>query len=154
MRRPSLVAVSVLLALLATTGVASASGGFTENILNRILTSFGYHIGFTSSHIGISHTQLVNVEVRNNAGEEVLVAKRIEVGYSIWDYIRQTRAYGLTYITLVDPAITLVHHANGTYNVAPLKNGGGNKKSIPPFDMKIDVSGGSVALIDQFSAAP
>src|SRR5579884_1898296 len=100
MRRPTLIAVSLLWALLATTGVASARGGFTENILNRILSSYGYHIDFTGSHIGITHTQLVNVEVRNDAGEEVLVAKRIDVGYSIWDFIRKTRAYGLKYITV------------------------------------------------------
>ena len=155
MRRSGIVLAIVIVVLVATGVAALSSGGIAQPLLNRVLASYGYRIAFTRSHLGITHSQLTGVRVENDStGEPVLTAKSIDVGYSIPDLIRGKREFGLTFINVVDPHVTLIHHRDGTFNVKPLSMGKSSNKKAPPWNVRVDVSNGYVAMIDEFSAAP
>src|SRR5579875_1158141 len=155
MRRVGIVVTIVIVALLAAGAAVLSSGGITQPLLNRVLGSYGYHIAFERSHIGISHSSLSGVTIENSTSREpLLTAKTIDIGYSIPDLIRGTREFGLTYIDIVDPHVTLIHHRDGTYNVSSISFGQPSKKKAPPWNVRVDVSNGYVAMIDEFSAAP
>ncbi|MGH7662577.1 MAG: translocation/assembly module TamB domain-containing protein, partial [Vulcanimicrobiaceae bacterium] len=83
-----------------------------------------------------------------------LTAHKVVVGFSITYLIRGQREFGLTYINVVDQNVTLFHHRDGTFNVKSISMGKASKKKAPPWNVRVDISNGSVAMIDEFSAPP
>lgn len=154
MRRIAVVIVAFIAVLAAAAAVAIARGGVVDSIVARVAKPYGYNVAFAQSHIGLSRTDLSGVRVTNDAGEPVFSASKIEAGYSLWALVRGTRQFGLEYVDVVDPRVTLIHHRDGTFNVKPIHLASGGNKKPAPLDVRVNVSGGNVDLIDQYSAAP
>jgi hypothetical protein len=114
----------------------------------------GYSISSSDFRLGSNHGALVDVHI-TRGGEPVLDAHRIDVYYSLSDLLPGSKhRFGLTAIAIEHPQITIVHHQNGTYNVAV--PGGVNKPSQPsrpnavPLDFTVRIRDASVSLIDEY----
>lgn len=116
----------------------------------------GYHIETGDLRFGSDHGALLDVHITRN-GEPVLDARRIDVYYHLRDLLPgSTHRFGLLGITVDRPAVTIIHHQDGTYNVAIPSAGrsGPARPSAPyrpvPLDLTIRVRDASATLIDRY----
>ena len=112
----------------------------------------GYDLGAERTRASASSLSMAGIVVRNRAGEPVLTADRLDVAFSLRDLLpASTHRFGLRAVDLQRPHVTLIHHADGTYNVA-LPGGGGApaRPDNTPLDVRVRVRDGEVALIDRF----
>ncbi|HEX3551456.1 MAG TPA: hypothetical protein VHT53_13815, partial [Candidatus Elarobacter sp.] len=115
--------------------------------------AFGYGLSAQRTHASASSLSLAGVNVTNRAGEPVLAADRIDVEYSLRDLLPGSRhRFGLRAVDVERPRLTLIHHADGTYNVAlPGASGPPPRPDNTPIDVRVRVRDGVVALIDRFT---
>src|SRR5450755_1029244 len=147
-------AVFVLVAVAA--GVVVFRNGAALTVLRSVAHGFGYDV--TAGNLDVNAAEAIarDVRIRNAAGEPVLEATRIDVGYSLRDLLPGgKRLYGLTSIDVETPHLTVVHHRDGTYNItippSPSKSPAPN---AVPLDVRLHVTNGMADLVDQFVSAP
>lgn len=111
------------LALAAAAIVAIFHDAAVELALPGISTlATGYTIGVSGVRLGSGHGALTGVRV-TRGGQPVLAARRIDLYYALRDLLPgSSHRFGLRAVTIDRPRITLIHNANGSYNVA-LPNG-------------------------------
>ena len=132
-----------------------------HNTVTRVaVTTFsgiatGYSVQMRDLRYGGGHAAFVDVHVTRN-GEPVLDANRIDVYYSLRDLLPGSKhRFGLLSVTIDRPYITLIHHQNGTYNVAlpPSAAAGPAHRPHPnavPMAMTLRIRDGRARLIDQY----
>jgi autotransporter translocation and assembly factor TamB len=147
-------AVFILVAVAA--GVVVFRNGAALAVLRSVAHGFGYDV--TAGNLDVNAAEAIarDVRIRNAAGEPVLEATRIDVGYSLRDLLPGgKRLYGLTSLDVETPHLTLVHHRDGTYNITipptPSKSPAPN---AVPLDVRLRVTNGTADLVDQFVSAP
>jgi TamB, inner membrane protein subunit of TAM complex len=150
-RRRVLIAVSALVvAMIAVVVLAhDAVAGFG---LRAAVGALGYDLAAQRTRLTRTSLSMAGVDVRNHAGEPVLTADRLDVQFSLRDLLPgSSHRFGLRAVDLQRPHVTLIHHADGTYNVAlPGAGGAPARPDKTPFDVRVRVRDGEVALVDRF----
>ncbi len=76
------------------------------------------HLSFGHTHIGSDRAVFENVHVSSLGNEAIAWIPRLEVGYDLRDLLPGgRRLYGLKSVEADFPHVTIVRHADGTYNV-------------------------------------
>ena len=151
-RLGSAIAVVALLVV----ALAVAHHAITRFVVARSLSAaLGYDVRFNDLSLGWSHATFTGMHVTKN-GESLLDADRIDVDYALRDiFPGGTHRYGFAGVAIDHPVVTLVRHADGSYNF----NSGGSSASPPaatqaaaePLLFSARVRDGMIRLID---AAP
>ena len=149
-------ALAALVVTAVVVFVAVFHNGAARFALSNVVGLFtGYWVQVGDLRLGSDHGALVDVHV-TRGGDPVLDASRIDVYYNLRDLLPGSRhRFGLRAITIDRPQITIVHHGNGTYNIAiPKAVSGGERAPRGPnpvplaFDVR--VRNASIALIDDY----
>jgi autotransporter translocation and assembly factor TamB len=153
MRRRVVIAGATLCALLV---VAAAALGFHNAIASAIIRAVasgaGYNVQFGSLQVGFNAATALDTNVTNRAGEPVFSSRQIDVRYSIRYVLPGSgrRRFGIDALDIRRPTVTLIHHADGTYNVTLPSNAVSSKPDTTPVDLRFRVRDGSVVLLDRF----
>jgi autotransporter translocation and assembly factor TamB len=153
MRRRVVIAGATLCALLV---LAAAAFGFhnalAAAVIRAVAAGAGYSVQFGQLQVGFDAATAQDTNVTNRAGEPVFSARQIDVRYSIRYLLpgSQRRRFGIDALDIQRPTVTLIHHADGTYNVALPSNAVSSKPDTSPIDLRVRVRDGSVVLLDRF----
>jgi hypothetical protein len=150
-RRAFLITVLLVAALGAT--AFAARDALAAAAVRIAVSAFGYR--FAAAHVRITPSSLAVLApvVRTRAGEPVFEAQRLDVAFSLRDLLPGSRhRFGLTAVDVERPYVTLIHHADGTYNVALPSGGAPARPDTTPLDLRVRVRDGTVTLIDRFVA--
>ncbi|HET7814348.1 MAG TPA: translocation/assembly module TamB domain-containing protein [Candidatus Baltobacteraceae bacterium] len=142
----AVVVILVVLALFFRNAVVKASLGVAG-------LATGYSISAGEVRLGSRHGALVDVHI-SRGGEPVLDAGRVDIDYNPRDLLPGSRhRFGISTISIDAPHITLIHHKDGTYNVAVPAAGPPAPAGLPnptPIDIAIHVRNASATLIDTY----
>ncbi len=149
--RRALAIAAVVLVVLVGIGVA-AHDALAAFGVHRAVAALGYDLSESRLSLGRDSLSLVAPVIRNNAGEPVFAADRLDVRFSLRDLLPGSKArFGLRAVDLERPTLTLIHHADGTYNIAlPGTKGPPARPDTTPIDLRLRVRNGTIALIDRF----
>jgi autotransporter translocation and assembly factor TamB len=158
-RRPVLrslgfaAALVVIAAIVAVLAFRNATG---LAVVRSVAHGYGYAVAAGNLDLGSARAVARDVRVRTMAGEPVLEARRIDVGYSLRDLLPGgKRLFGLTSVDVEAPHITVIHHPDGSYNITvPPGPSNPPANNAPPLDVRLRIVDGSVDLLDRFVAAP
>ena len=144
------VVVAAVIAVVAFRNAAALAA------LRSVAHGYGYDVAAGRLDLGSAEAVAQDVDVRNAAGEPVLTARRIDVGYSLRDLLPGgKRLFGLTSVDIAAAHVTVIHHPDGSYNIRlPQTPATPPAKNQPPLDVRLRIADGSVDLIDRFVAAP
>jgi len=121
-------------------------------ILRGVASAAGYNVRFDRLQVGLDAASAMGVNVTNHAGEPVFDAGRIDVRYSIRNVLpgSDRRRFGISALDIRRPTLTLIHHADGSYNIALPAAPAGAKPDTSPIDLRLRIRDGSVVLLDRF----
>lgn len=150
-RRRTLIAAVIAVFALAASAFAAREALVTYGVRAAVGT-LGYQLDAQRIRLTTSSLEMLAPDVRNHAGEPVFRAARVDVGFSLRDLLPGSHhRFGLTAVDVQRPYLTLIHHADGTYNVAlPGVAGPPARPDATPIDLRARVRDGTVALIDRF----
>ncbi|MBV8750807.1 MAG: hypothetical protein JO103_13965, partial [Candidatus Eremiobacteraeota bacterium] len=148
-RRAVLIAASA--AILLVVALVAGHDAVAAFGLRTVAGVLGYDLAAQRVQLSSSSLAVVGLSVTNRAGEPVLTADRLDVAFSPRDLLPGgKRRFGLRAVDLQHPRLTLIHHADGTYNVAIPANGPPPRPDNTPLDLRVRVRDGEVALLDRF----
>jgi hypothetical protein len=141
----AVVALALVVAIAAHDALALVA-------IRSVAASFGYVVNVGHLRIGWSAADAGGIDVTNRAGEPVFAASRVALRYALRDLLPGSRhRFGLSAIDVDRPELVLIHHADGSYNVAlPNASRAPAKPDTTPLDLRARVRDGSVLLIDRF----
>lgn len=149
--RTGLVAAVVLVAL-AVAGWHHAAARFVVSSIIGLTT--GYHVDIGEMRLGRDHGAFLDAHFSRH-GEPVLDAQRIDLYYHLRDLLPGSRhRFGLVGITIDHPQITIVHHRDGTYNLASPRGGAPGQAGRPdtvPLHFYMRVRDGQASLVNEYS---
>jgi hypothetical protein len=158
MPRRGVVALVALL-VLAAVAAALAGHGLATYLLGRLVSlASGYDVSFGDQRIGWNHAVFTDVRVRVH-GDPLLDAQRIDVEYALRDlFPGGHRRYGFVSAAVQQPLLTIVRHADGSFNLAP----GGvaaqpptpTKRAATPLLFTARVRDGTILLVDRAPPQP
>jgi autotransporter translocation and assembly factor TamB len=142
----ALVVLAILAAALAFHDALAAA------IIRGVVSAAGYNVTFGRLQVGLDAATATATSVTDRAGEPVFDAGRIDVRYSIRNVLpgSSRRRFGISALDIQRPTITLIHHADGTYNVTLPPNSAAAKPDTTPIDLRVRVRDGSVVFLDRF----
>ncbi len=152
-----LLALIVACAVVAVVaGVIAFRNAAALSLTRSVVHGFGYDLAAGAFDVTLSRVDARDVHVRTRGGEPVLDAKSIAVGYSLRDLLPgATRLFGLESVVVDAPHLTLIHHADGSYNITlPPQSSRPAQPSPPPLNVRLDIRDGSAVLVDDFPTAP
>ncbi len=109
----------------------------------------GYNVRYDSLHFRGGHVVMGHPDVSSLGGEPVFTAQSLDLAYDTRTLGRGPHFFGISGVDIQRPKVTIVHHRDGTYNIAiPKPNP--NAKSAPFVLPQIDVAihDGSIGIID------
>jgi len=152
----SAIAIAALLAFAIAVAQPLTHHAIAKFVVSRGLSAaLGYDVRFGDMTLGWTHVTFTNLHVRKN-GDPVLDAARIDVDYKLRDvFPGGVHRYGFAGIAMDHPTLTLVRHADGSYNF----NRGGTSSSPPastqaavePLLFSARIRNGTIVVVD---AAP
>ncbi|MGA2394018.1 MAG: translocation/assembly module TamB domain-containing protein [Candidatus Lustribacter sp.] len=143
-------------ALLALVVVAAAALVFHDALAGAIIRAvaggMGYDVRFGRLQVGFTSATAMDTSVTGRTGEPVFAAGRIDVQYALRYVLPGSgrRRFGISALDIQRPTLTLIHHADGTYNVTLPPNAAAAKPDTTPIDLRVRVREGSVVLLDRF----
>ncbi len=150
------VAVGAL-ALLAALWFGISRTNVVQNaILQTVGRLAGVTIGATSSRFSAGGADLRGVIVRSPRGETIARIDRVALSYNLRDALLPggKRLFGLSSVTLERPQFTIVHRADGTYDIPLFSPSTTSAGVSAPLIADVRVSDGSAELIDQARVEP
>ncbi len=139
------------LAIAIAAGLALARDAVAAYAVNAVARGMGYRVSETKLTLGTQTLSLIAPVVTNARGEPVFAADRVDIAYSLRDLLPGgRRRFGLTAVDLERPRVTLIHEADGTYNVAPPPAGAAQRPDNTPLDVRMRVRDGQIAFVDRF----
>ncbi len=154
---PAYLALAVLLVVgVAVAGALVFRNAAALGIVRSAARGFGYDVAAGNLAVGAAQVIARDVRIRNAAGEPVLEARSIAIGYSLRDLLPGgKRLFGLTAVDIEAPHVTVIHHVDGSYNITvPPGPANAPAQNPPPLDVRLRVADGTVDLIDRFVTAP
>ena len=123
--------------------------------VRTVALAYGYKISFAQFELGVARAKFVGAHVETQSGDPVFDAQQIDLGYSLRDLLPGGAIrFGLRNVDVSRPQLTLIHYPDGTYNVRRISISAPQKQKAAPFNMRLRVRDGSVALIDRYTAYP
>lgn len=142
------IAALLLLAVLFHHAVAR----FAVSQVIGLTTGYGVRIG--EMRLGRDHGAFLDAHFSKH-GEPVLDAQRIDVYYNLRDLLPGSgHRFGLVGITIDHPQVTLIHHRDGSYNLARPGGGAAGAPGRPdtvPLKFYARIRDGEVALVNDYS---
>ncbi len=103
---------------------------FRATVAALLDVATGSRVAFASLEIGRDRLRLEGLTVRRN-GDPLLEAERIDVGYDVRDlFPGGKRRFGLRSIDVLRPHLSLMRHADGSFDLPA--GGGGGAPAAPP----------------------
>jgi autotransporter translocation and assembly factor TamB len=152
MRRYAVIGGSAFVALAVLVAALVFHDALAAAIVRSVAWSAGYNVRFDRLQVGFTAATAMGTNVTNRAGEPVFEAGRIDVRYSIRNVLpgSSRRRFGISALDIQRPTVTLIHHADGTYNVTLPASSTSAKPDTSPIDLRVRVRDGSVVLLDRF----
>lgn len=149
-RSKRMAAIGVLAAIVLVVAVLLTQPALSKGLVAKILGSAtGTQMQIGGMELHGNHATLTNVQV-SAKGEHLADIPRIEVAYNLHDLLPGSKhLYGLHAITVYRPRVTVVHKADGTYNLPSLGKGGPSKPGGTPMNFTMRVIDGSLAVLDK-----
>ena len=153
MRRGVVIAATALLALLVLAAAALAfHDALAGAAIRAVAGGLGYDVRFGQLQVGFTAATARDTNVTNRAGEPVFSAGRIDVRYSIRNVLpgSSRRRFGISSLDIQRPKVTLIHHADGSYNIALAPPATSSRPDTSPIDLRLRIRDGSVVLLDRY----
>jgi autotransporter translocation and assembly factor TamB len=152
MRRLAVIGGTAFCALAILAAALVFHDALAGAILRGVASAAGYTVRFDRLQVGLDAATAMGANVTNRAGEPVFDAGRIDVRYSIRNVLpgSNRRRFGISALDIQRPTLTLIHHADGTYNIALPATPAGAKPDTSPIDLRLRIRDGSVVLLDRF----
>lgn len=114
------------------------------------------HLSFAEISLSTSSAVLEGVEVTSLSNEPIADIGRLSVTYDLHDLLPGggKRLYGLESLTADSPHVTIVRHANGTYNIPNPQVPTGNRAQPAPLILQAHVRDGSIEVRNESRNAP
>ena len=98
--------------------LVSARHAVARILVSQILSAAsGYHVSIGEMRLQSDHGAFLDTHVSKN-GEPVLDAQRVDVYYHLRDLLPGSRhRFGFLGVSIDRPQITIIHHADGSYNI-------------------------------------
>jgi autotransporter translocation and assembly factor TamB len=154
MHRLVAIAGTALLALLVSAAAATAfHDAIAAAVVRAVAAGAGYHVAFERLQVGLGGATALGTDVTDRAGLPVFHADRIELHYDLRDLApgARRRRFGISALDVERPVVTLIHSADGSYNVTLPASALPSKPDTTPLDVRVRVRDGSVVLIDRFT---
>jgi len=148
-RRRALAALGILVVLALLVVVFHDAA--LETVAPPLARSAGYDLSFGSLHLGADEFVATKLDVANAHGEPIATVDRVRIGFDARDLLPGGKTlFGLRSVDIERPHLTLVHHRDGSYNIA-LPHGNASTKSTPlaPLDATIHLADGSASIVDE-----
>lgn len=144
-------AIAAAVVLLAAAFWHHSVGSFAVSRTVGLLT--GYTVRFGEMRLQKDHGAFLDARVTRN-GEPVLNAARIDVYYSLRDLLPGSRhRFGLRGLSVNRPQLTVIHHRDGSYNLAGQGGGAtpgsGARPNGTALAFSARIRDGSATLVDQ-----
>lgn len=144
-------AIAAVVVLLAVAFWHHPLGSFAVSRTVSLLT--GYTLRFGEMRLQKDHGAFLDARVTRK-GEPVLDAARIDVYYNLRDLLPGSRhRFGLRGVSVNRPHVTIIHHRDGSYNIAGQGAGAapasGGRTNGTQLAFSARVRDGSATLIDQ-----
>lgn len=113
----------------------------------------GMHVSFGGVSVHGDRATFKNVTLGPKNGETLARIGTVNVRYNLRDVLPGgKRLYGLESVDVVNPHVTVVHNADGSYNLPHLaaNQAGANKGT--PLNMHLTVRGGTLTYVDRTGA--
>jgi hypothetical protein len=106
--------------------------------------------------LGSARSAFNDVRVTTKAGDPLLDVRHLDVKYSLRDLLLgRTHRYGLSALAVDGAVVSLVRHADGSYNIGSSRAGGaGARSSAAPWNLDVRVANSEIRLIDRAPVAP
>ncbi len=115
----------------------------------------GTQASFGSIALHGGKATITGVRLIGHGGEQLAYVPRIEVGYNLRDLLPgSTHRYGLRWVTVYHPQITVIHNPDGTYNLPKLPKAAPSNRAATPMNAAIRVVDGSITILDRTRVDP
>ncbi len=154
MRRLVAIAGTAVVALLILAGAALAfHDAIAAAVIRTVVAGAGYDVAFARLQVGLGGATATDTTVTNRAGAPVFRASRIELHYVLRDLLpgAARRRFGISALDIERPVVTLIHAADGSYNVTLPSGSTTAKPDTTPIDVRVRVRDGAVELIDRYT---
>ncbi len=121
----------------------------------------GYQFAFNSLDLGVDHAVVEGLAVTRGR-DPVLSARRVAIGFELRGLFPGGRErYGLERIELDEPTLSVVRHADGTFNLPSATGHAGARTATQaagpsgnPIRLVAQIAGGRIAVIDPYRVFP
>ena len=152
------------LLLAAAIAVSVALGAFAarDAILKVAVTSgfalvSGDRLRVDGLRIGSAGSVFTGVSVTTRDGDPLFAADRVTLVYSLGEAIAgRSSRYGLSAVAVDRPVVSIVRHADGSYNIGRPAAGGSSGTAgaaSAPWNLAIDIRDGELRLLDRAPTA-
>jgi len=109
----------------------------------------GYNLRYQALHLRGGHVVVDSPDVSSLHGEPVFTAQQIDVAYDAGAIFKGPYFYGISGVEIVRPKLTVVHHRDGSYNIAlPANQAGGPSKPFVFPQIHVIVRDGTIGVVD------
>ncbi len=107
-------------------------------------------VSFASMHLTTQQAVFENVRVTSLSDEPIATIARLWLTYDLRDLLPGgKRLYGLKSVTVASPSLTIVRHADGSFNVPRLKPPASNARVQKPLMLRAVVRNGSIEVVNE-----
>lgn len=132
-------------------GAVAAHDSLAALVLRGVAGRMGYDVHESRLRLSTSSLSLAAPIVTARNGEPVFRAQRIDITFSLRDLLPGSRRrFGLRAVDLEQPRLTLIHNADGSYNVALPGANAAKRPDQTPLDMHLRIRDGRITFIDRF----
>ena len=124
---------------LARLAIAAAAASFAQ-----------MRVSFGSMHLTTQQAAFENVRVTSLGDEPIATIARLSLTYDLRDLLPGgKRLYGLKSVTVDSPDVTIVRHADGSFNVPQLQPPANNGRAQTPLILRAVVRNGSIEVVNE-----
>jgi hypothetical protein len=156
LRRFAVAAVFALVLALAAFAGRHAIAGIVLTRGLSLLTRDELTIG--EFHIGSTGAVFTRVRVATASGDPLFSAGRVRLRYTPSELWSRTRRFGLLALDVDQPIVSLVRHADGSYNIHAAGPGaagsGASSAGGAPWRLAVRVRDGQIRFLDRAPATP
>lgn len=144
-------AAAIVLVCIVAIGWWQRQGAARLIVIAGVETLAHVRISFERSHVTANHAAFDGITVTSFHGEPVAAIAHLELAYDWHDLLAGKRRFGLKYVAVESPHLTVIRHSDGSYNVPVPQSSNGNGGA--PLNLHARVRDGSVTIIDRSPAA-
>lgn len=107
-------------------------------------------VSFASMHVTAQQAVFENLRVTSLSDEPIATIARLSLTYDLRDLLPSgKRLYGLKSVTVESPNLTIVRHADGSFNVPRLQSPANDVRTQKPLMLRAVVRDGSIEVVNE-----